>query len=68
MLSFTALKINLSLHAKCDGALLETATKEELTSRLEDFLLVRHADILLREIVFGVGAGMDVDDDSGDSL
>jgi hypothetical protein len=67
-LSFTALKINLSLHAKYDAALLETATRAELASRLEHFLLVRRADKLLREFVFGVGEGMDVDDDSGDSF
>ena len=40
----------------------------ELTSQLEGFLLVRHADILLREFVFGVGEGVDVDDDSGGSF
>lgn len=67
-LSLTALKIHLSVHAKYDGALLESATRAELVSRLEHFLLVRRADNLLREFVFGVGAGMDVDDDSGDSF
>lgn len=67
-LSLAALKINLSLHAKYDAAFLEPATKAELTSLLEDFLLVRRADMLLREFVFGVGAGMDVDEDSGDSF
>lgn len=65
-LSPTALKINLSLHAKYDATLLKTATKAEMTSWLEDFLLVRHADILLRAFVFGVGADVDVDEDSGD--
>lgn len=67
-LSLIALKINLSLQAKCDTVLLETATKEELTSRLEDFLLIRRADILLQEFVFGVGGDMDIDDDSEGSL
>lgn len=67
-LSLTALKINLSLHAKWDAVLLGSATRAELASRLEDFLLIRRADILLREFVFGVGMGMDVDDDSGDSV
>ena len=32
---------------------METATKADLVSLLEDFLLVRRADMLLREFVFG---------------
>ena len=67
-LSLTALKINLSLHTKCDVALLETATKPELTSRLEEFLLIRCADFLLREFVFGAGVGMEVYEDSEGSF
>lgn len=62
-LSLTALKINLSLHAKLDARSLETATRAELTSQLEEFLYVRRADILLREFVFGSGGGMDVDEE-----
>ena len=60
-LSLAALKINLSLQAKCDPALLERATKAELATRLEDFLLVRRADMLLREFVFGSGRDTDVE-------
>lgn len=69
-LSLTALKINLLLHAKWDKTLLETATKAELTSGLEDFLLTRHADILLRGFVYGAGTGrgMDVEEYSEDSF
>lgn len=62
-LSLAALKINLSLQAKCEAVSLETATGAELVSRLETFLLVRRADILLRELVFGAGRDMDVDDE-----
>jgi len=39
-----------------------------LVSRLEDFLLTRRADILLREFVFGAGGDMDVDYESGVSF
>lgn len=67
-LSLAVLKINLSLHAKCDAVFLETARRAELVSRLEEVLLARHADILLREFVFGVGAGMDIDGDTEDSF
>ena len=63
-LSLTAIKINLSLHAKCDAVSLETATRAELTTWLEDFLSTRRADILLREFVFGAGGDMDIDDES----
>ena len=60
-LSLAALKINLSLQAKCDATSLEAATKGELATRLEDFLLARRADMLLREFVFGVGRDTDVE-------
>jgi len=63
-LSVTALKINLCLHAKCDAASLETATRAELAFRLKEALLVRRADMLLQEFVFGVGGDMDADDES----
>lgn len=67
-LSLTALKMNLSLQVKCDAVSLETATKTELVSRLEDFLLIRRADNLLREFVFGVGGDMDIGDESEESF
>ena len=63
-LSLAALKTNLSLQAKCDAVGLETATREELATRLENFLLIRRADMLLREFVFGAGGDMDFDDES----
>lgn len=44
------------------------ATKTELASRLEDILLIRHADVLLREFVFGAGENLDVDGDSENSF
>ena len=67
-LSLAALKINLSLHAGYDAVLMEKATKEDLVSRLEDILLTRRADILLREFVFGMGGDMDIDYGSGVSF
>ncbi|KAF9648954.1 hypothetical protein BDM02DRAFT_3095551, partial [Thelephora ganbajun] len=67
-LSLAVLKINLSLHTRYDMASLETATKTELAFRLEEFLLIRRADILLREFVFGVGRGVDIDGDSEGSF
>jgi hypothetical protein len=42
--------------------------RAELASRLEDFLLTRRADILLREFVFGAGGDMDVDGESDGSF
>ena len=47
---------------------MEKATKENLVSRLEDILLTRRADILLREFVFGMGGDMDIDYGSGVSF
>jgi len=67
-LSLAALKINLSLQARCDAASLETATKAELVTRLEDFLLVRRADMVLREFVFGAGRNADGDVESEGSF
>jgi hypothetical protein len=67
-LSVAALKNRLSLYARCDAVSLETATRAELASRLEDFLLTRRADILLREFVFGAGGDMDVDGESDGSF
>ena len=67
-LSLAALKINLSLQAKCDAASIETATKAELATRLEDFLLVRRADMVLRGFVFGAGRDADVDIESEGSF
>jgi hypothetical protein len=67
-LSLAALKVNLSLQARCDTASLETATKAELATRLGGFLLVRRADMLLREFVFGAGRGVDVDVESEGSF
>ena len=67
-LSLTALKINLSLHVKCDAASMERATKADLASRFEEFLLIRRADILLRGFVFGGGGDMDVDWESEGSF
>ena len=67
-LSLGALKINLSLQAKCDAASVETATRTELATRLENFLLIRRADILLREFVFGADGDMDFDDESEGSF
>lgn len=67
-LSVAALKNRLSLYARCDAVSLETATRAELASRLEDFLLTRRADILLREFVFGAGGDMDVDGKSDGSF
>jgi len=47
---------------------MEKATKADLVSRLEDILLTRRADILLREFVFGVGGDMDFDYGSEESF
>jgi len=67
-LSLAALKINLSLQAKHDAASLEMATKAELATRLEDFLLVRRADMVLREFVFGAGRNTGGDVESEESF
>lgn len=67
-LSLAALKINLSLHAGYDTVSMEKATWTDLVSRLEEILLTRRADILLREFVFGVGGDMDVNYGSGESF
>lgn len=67
-LSLAALKINLSLHARYDAASMERATRADLASRLEDILLIRRADIFLRELVFGGRRDMGIDCESEGSF
>jgi len=52
-LSVTALKRNLSEHAKCNPDIATSGTKAEMAIRLEKILKTRQVDLLTREMIWG---------------